>query len=471
MKIRYSQWTRDREISVNSLRFDPMNPRLVGIAKGDKAVIAALADEEDIEDLLRRIIRYGLAPIERLVVIYEDEKPVVIEGNRRLAVYKMLSDPEKAPKSLIGLVKIARNELGIQEIPKKLGCDIPRDAAEAQVYAYMKHAEDKHFKPWAKIQQAVVDVEYAAAKDRGEVVPVELSDASIRDARAMVQFYKLAGILSRDPKSGIKSNVLRDFPYDAVKRTFLAKASEAKIGLKADVGGVEIRGEADIFTEFFRKTLAKMGEGNATRFFNKVDDFIRWVDDVGYAPVGQKKQLLSEHIEYLDAGEPDPEPETKDRTGKKKVTLVARRTNKVFPESLKLEYHAPRLAGLLEEVEKLHVNKQKNVSGVMLRCVLELAVDGALHERAMLDDYINSLKGNKDVLSARIQWLRDKSGISFEREVKKSLNGLIGGKDKLSILDSLNSWVHSRWSRPSAEDVRDRALELTPLIQLLLSKP
>ncbi len=471
MKIRYNQWTRDREISVNSLRFDPMNPRLVGVGKGDKSVIATLAEEEDIADLLRRIIRYGLAPIERLVVIYEEDKPIVIEGNRRLAVYKMLSDPEKAPKGLAGLVKTARNELGVQDIPRKLGCDIPRDAAEAQVYAYMKHAEDKHFKPWAKIQQAVVDVEYAAAKERGEAVPVDLSDANIRDARAMVQFYKLAGILSRDPESGIKSSVLRNFPYDAVKRTFLAKVSESKIGVKANLSGVEIRGAVGEFTEFFRKTLAKMGEGKATRFFNTVDDFTKWVDAVGYIPSGAKKLRLSDHIEHLDAGEPEPEPEPKDRTGKKKAAKVARRPSKVFPEGLKLEYHAPRLEGLLEEVEKLNVARQKNVSGIMLRCVLELSVDGALHERGIFQDYMQSLKGNKDMLSVRIQWLRDSSGITFEREVKKSLNGLIGGKDKLSILDSLNSWVHSRWSRPSGDDVRDRALELTPLLQLLLSKP
>lgn len=471
MKIRYSQWTRDREISVNSLRFDPKNPRLVGVGKGERAVISALAQDEDIADLLRRIIRYGLAPIERLVVIYEDNKPIVIEGNRRLAVYKILSDPEKAPKHLAGLVRTARNELGTQEIPKKLGCDMPRDAAEAQVYAYMKHAEDKHFKPWAKIQQAVVDADYAAAKERGEAIPVELTDASIREARAMVQFYKLTGILSRNPDNGIETSVLRDFPYDAVKRTFLSKAGESKVGLIADLSGVKIQGDAVNFTEFFKKTLAKMGEGKATRFFNTSEDFITWIDQLGYSPSGTNRLSLGDHIDHLDKGEPDPEPEPKTRTGVKKPDKVARRRNKVFPESLQLEYHAPRLEGLLDEVERLDVTKQKNVSGIMLRCVLELSIDGALQERGILNDYLKSLKGGRDVLSSRIQWLRDSSGITFEREVKKSLSGLIGNKGNVSILDSLNSWVHSRWSRPSGDDVRDRALELTPLLQLLLSKP
>lgn len=471
MKIRYSQWTRDREISVNSLRFDSKNPRLVGVGKGDKAIISALAEEEDIEDLLKRIIRFGLAPIERLVVIYEDNKPIVIEGNRRLAVYKMLTDPEKSPPRLSGLVKSARNELGTQEIPKKLGCDIPRDAAEAQVYAYMKHAEDKHFKPWAKIQQAVVDAGYAAAKDRGETPLVELTDAIIREARSMVELYKLAGILSRDPKNGIKTNVLRDFPYDAVKRTFLAKGSEQKIGLKADVSGVAILGEVEEFTEFYRKTLAKMGEGKATRFFNTVEDFANWIDYTGYSPKGTTELCLADHIENLDNGAVEPEIEQKDRVGKKKTTKVARRRNKMFPESLNLEYHAPRLENLLEEVEKLDVSKQKNICGIMLRCVLELSVDGAMHERGILQNYNGCLKGNRDVLSVRIQWLRDSSGIPFNREAKKSLNNLIGMKGNSSILDALNSWVHSRWSKPSSDDVRDRALELTPLIQLLLSKP
>ncbi|GAA5482076.1 hypothetical protein [Haloferula sargassicola] len=471
MKIRYSQWTRDRQIAVNSLRFDPQNPRLEGVGKGEKSVIQALAELEDISDLLKRITKYGLAPIERLVVIYEEEKPIVIEGNRRLAVYKMLLDPEKAPRSLASAVKKARNELGPSEIPRKVGCDIPQDVAEAKVYAYMKHADDKHFRPWAKIQQAVVDCGIADEMERGEPVAVPLTDATIRDARAMVEFFRLAGILSRDGKSGIKAKTLRNFPYDAVKRTFLAKDIGPLIGLKATKSGLEVKGDASEFTEFFRVTLSKMAEGRATRVFNTTEQAAEWVAETGYKPKGKKTESLAKHIESLDAHEDEEDDSsTKGRLGRKKTTKVARRLAKVFRIQLKPEYQAPKLEDLLGEVEKLNVERQQNLSAVGLRCVLELAVDGALEERGLMTVYTASLKGGRDLLSTRIQWLRDKSGITFDRDCSRALNALMDSNMKVAALDSLNAWVHSKWAPATGGDVQRRAMELTPLLQLLLSK-
>ncbi len=473
MKIRYSQWIRDRMISVNTLRFDLDNPRLRDAGKDEKSIIAALAEAEDLGELLKKFARNGYAPIERMVVVYDGTKPIVIEGNRRLAVCKMLLAPEKAPAKLAGHVTVARNELGIGELPSRVGCDIAPDLAEAKIYAYMKHAEDKFFRPWAKIQQAIVDCAMADRKEKGEAVEIELTDAEVRDARAMVELYRLAGILSRDAGSGLKSESLREFPYEAVKRVFLSKEAGVELGLKADKTGIQIKGDLQEFTDFYRKTLKKMAEGRATREFNTVDQAKEWIQANNYKPKGGKTYRLSAQIQALDVTRDSP----KDSAGGESISPVRpkahvdRRKSKVFPESLVIEYHAPRLATVLKEVEGIDVGRNPNTGGVMLRCVLELAVEVAFHERQLIGIYKQWLRGRGDTLKTRIQWLHETKPFPFEKNIERILNSLLSGADSVATLESLNGWVHSNWCPAAGIDVRVRATSLTPLITLLMAKP
>lgn len=472
MKIRYSRWTKDKSISPNSLRFDPENPRLRDVEQNEKAIIAALAESEDVSDLLRKIIKNGYAPIERLVVVYDESKPIVIEGNRRLAVCKMLLNPEKAPGKLATLVKAARNELGDSELPKRVRCDIPKDHAEARIYAYMKHAEDKFFRPWAKIQQAVIECRMADAIQRGELPEVELTEGQIKEARAMVEFYRLTGMLAQDPASEIKADALRDFPYEAVKRVFLAKETGEALGLKVDKSGILVQGNPNDFTEFFRKTLVKMGEGRATREFNTQEQAKEWISKVGYKPTDTKMSRLSDQIENRSDNDEKPD-DNQPISGKptKARAFADRRKSKVFPESLKLEYSAPRLAAVIREVEKIDVGTHANTSGIMLRCVLELALDGALAQRDFKPAYTSWLKGGSDTLKMRVQWLYETKPIDMDRDVERLVRGLLNAKNAVATLESLNGWVHSNWCPASGDDVRIRATSLMPLLRLLLAKP
>ncbi len=81
-------------LPANILHFDRKNPRLAeyGISRNstDEDIITILWDAMDVRELVQSIAASGFFPHEPLIVTEEDDKHVVIEGNRRLAAVKVL---------------------------------------------------------------------------------------------------------------------------------------------------------------------------------------------------------------------------------------------------------------------------------------------------------------------------------------------------------------------------------------------
>ena len=82
---------------VSDLAFDLDNPRLVEFDlkrnASDSEVVQILWDTMDVRELVLSIVASGFFQHEPLIVVREDGKNVVIEGNRRLAAVKILLDP------------------------------------------------------------------------------------------------------------------------------------------------------------------------------------------------------------------------------------------------------------------------------------------------------------------------------------------------------------------------------------------
>jgi hypothetical protein len=84
-------------IKISNLCFDHYNPRLIeyGIEETvtDDEILKILFDETNITELIQSIISNGFFCNEAFLVVLEKNKYIVIDGNRRLAAIKILSDP------------------------------------------------------------------------------------------------------------------------------------------------------------------------------------------------------------------------------------------------------------------------------------------------------------------------------------------------------------------------------------------
>lgn len=87
-----------KTISINSLYLDSKNPRHLPIEE-QKKIIESLIENEKIKDLAKDISEEGLTnPLDLVGITIENNKKIVLEGNRRVCALKLLLNPKLAPK-------------------------------------------------------------------------------------------------------------------------------------------------------------------------------------------------------------------------------------------------------------------------------------------------------------------------------------------------------------------------------------
>ena len=112
-------------MKVSDLAFDLRNPRLSEFDLPDNTtgidVIQALWEKMDVKEVMMSIAASGFFPHEPLIVSQEDEKNIVIEGNRRLAAVKVLLNPSlvEGAVELPSITEAAKK--AIQELPTVRG--------------------------------------------------------------------------------------------------------------------------------------------------------------------------------------------------------------------------------------------------------------------------------------------------------------------------------------------------------------
>jgi hypothetical protein len=89
-----TEWTTKR-VSVASLHLDQKNPRLgrESIAQAPREIIQYLFEHDKALEVAESIATRGFFPNEPLLAVYEENRLVVVEGNRRLAALKALREP------------------------------------------------------------------------------------------------------------------------------------------------------------------------------------------------------------------------------------------------------------------------------------------------------------------------------------------------------------------------------------------
>ena len=118
------------KVSVDWLKLDRQNPRLVGISARttEESIIAQLYRGEELGELLQSIAANGYLDIEPLIVWLDpaDQKFTVLEGNRRLAAIRLFREPALVES----IARSERLKIGVPEISPEV------EATLAQVSVY-----------------------------------------------------------------------------------------------------------------------------------------------------------------------------------------------------------------------------------------------------------------------------------------------------------------------------------------------
>jgi predicted DNA-binding protein YlxM (UPF0122 family) len=166
------------KVSVDWLKLDRENPRLVGIGARttDESIVAQLYRGEELGELLQSISANGYLDIEPLIVWLDpaDQKFTVLEGNRRLAAIRLFREP-----ALVDA--IAQNErikISVPEISEAVKASF----AEVSVYRVPDRAAARSFIGFKHINGAAKWESYAKARfaaqwyNSGDVSLEEISE-------------------------------------------------------------------------------------------------------------------------------------------------------------------------------------------------------------------------------------------------------------------------------------------------------
>ncbi len=138
-------------IDLSDLYLDHLNPRLPKslIERSDKAVIEWMLQDASLIELMAAIGHNGFFPGEPILVVEEEGKYVVVEGNRRLASVKLLNDPYLVEKNRNKISRvISETECRPVEIP----CIVFDSRDEINKYLGYRHVTG--VKEWSLVAKA-----------------------------------------------------------------------------------------------------------------------------------------------------------------------------------------------------------------------------------------------------------------------------------------------------------------------------
>ena len=197
------------KVSVDWLKLDRENPRLVGISARttEESIIAQLYRGEELGELLQSIAANGYLDIEPLIVWLDpaDQKFTVLEGNRRLAAIRLFREAAlvdaiaKNERLKIGVPEITGermatlSEVSVYRVPDRdaarsfIGFKHINGAAKWESYAKAKFAAE-----WYKSGSASLEEISEKIGDRHDTIKRMVSAIYVLDQAEREEIFSLA---------------------------------------------------------------------------------------------------------------------------------------------------------------------------------------------------------------------------------------------------------------------------------------
>jgi hypothetical protein len=442
-------------IETKNIDLDLENPRIVGErASNQDEVLAYFFMHEKLSEMLAKIAANGVNPAAELpYLIRNGDRHTVIEGNTRMAAYKLLAGSLKAPKEYKHLVPNVSE--AIKAACSKVRCAIAADRDELKPIQAEAHFGLGAKEPWSylgKRQQLYTDWKSGYSIDQLASIYSE-KQAGIRSY--LVQYSLYLACLSL-PWSPSESEALKQpsLEFNPPVRFFDTRAHRESVGIEYDMLACEVKVVAedalDKLKHLITKLVLEKRNGlTATSSYSEVfDSYVSPASsdgDKGNNSETPKSDNSSGNEESTTSNEDTP-PQSQ-QPPETSATSTPPKSYRLFNYTIKKE--SELLRQLMKEASKLNC-KQYPASGTallraILECVLKLHIDDNNYntdgKKLDLERAVNTCIAHKDM----------------DDGIKRALRVI-----KREDLDFLNCALHGNvkpgWSR--LETARNHADEV-----------
>ena len=469
-----------RRLSVTNLHLDSRNPRLgrETSSRAPRDIILYLFQHDKAIEVTESIATRGYFANEPLLAIRENDRFVVVEGNRRLAALKALREPGLLEGALQRAVERLSRRItdpqSIATVPVTIAPN--RRATDRQIAG--RHIGSPVLSWQAENRASFILDKLSEGYDNDELQDqLGFSAADIQKARQTRAIADMARSLDLpeevrakldNPRAKLFTTLERIFE-SSVGREYLKVEPSAEHGLQ----GVTTQAE---FLRGFKRLVTDVALGKqSSRTLNKNEQIQKYFDSWEKPDLPAKKQGTFIPADIIKG--------TSVASSQRSISPQATRKSKqevrtVIPGSLKVRFGSERLIDIRRELCRLRRDTFPNAGAVLLRVFFELAVLEYLRRIGELPRIIQKIEGKqKGKLPFGVPTLRQlvpeiiaiakkRLSVSDASKVEKAVRYDSGAPFTIS---DLHSFVHSS-DLPSERDTKQFWLRTEPLFRLMLEQ-
>lgn len=461
--IRDYSWLEKRYYrSVNNLHLWDENPRLdlSNNFSSFRDIVEGLIytdnDRKDFLDLAKSIAMKSFIPADPIVIWQnqKSEKFYVAEGNRRVAVLKLLLNPHKAPISIKTTFSRLSKLIDHSRI-EKIPVAIAPSFQDSLWYINQRHTPSANQKKWSRENQ-MAWIAQLYRDFNGDISLIqEFADVTEGELNKLIGVLKLKEYISELTgyltDEELKIATSPKFPISTFERFVNRNFVQDYMGFAFKENDIEINAEKESFLNSFsiliRRLILPKDDPNSlnSRKLNSEDDIrkellklpeiIKHDDTLKIDP--KEKEGTPDEETHSDFEEPIRNPLI-EKTPTRPMKNDTNR-NRLVLQIYTLNTDDYRLIAIFEELKLIPI-KYNNAIAASIRIFLDIAIRNYIVSNDLEKDICkeNGSALRYIVLSSRIKFIKDK----LNKDSKQILNKLLDSDYQYS-LDVLNGYIHS----------------------------
>jgi hypothetical protein len=453
----YMYWPID-DYSVNDILLDIKNIRIPTLYTAQDAVLQDLFSNEDTFSLVKSIVQNGLFPDEFPILIKENGKLIVIEGNRRIAALKALDDPNRVPffKDKIKALKNPK----IQKVRAVLAPN--RDKATSLIAN--KHTIN-FLRPWKPLRQAYF---YKSQLDNGKTIielKQEYPEHDITKFIKMLEAHHLAKSITYDNDAvTLLVHDERKFPITNLERMYEDTYVSDYLGLSFDKNG-KIKGNvrADEFKKAYKRIIEDVALGEIdSRKYNSKSQREKYIDSLPKELEPSKGGKVSFTTQTFKENKID-------KAALGKSVRSNRRQKGLIPSYVPFKLENSSLKEIYVELRGINVADFPNATHDLLRSFLECSLIYYLKETDEYKFVKNDERHNPKLSEMLAFILSDRCKSITDKNLKQVIEHVRQGYNQPYSLARMNMINHNENWASNEKEVRSAWNKLEPLMKYLLN--
>lgn len=458
-----------KRINIEELFLDEKNPRfIIPPNPSQQSIIDYLIDYEEVEQLAVDIgNNKGLHAGERVIAIKENEKYIVLEGNRRVCACKILLNPSllsnRRPAS-VNKISLLLNE-DLRNSISSISVDVMPSRTSAQSSLAAKHIDG--IKKWSTISKyKFFALEFDAGRSIDEIALVTgVSPTKIKNGLKEYRIIEYVLQLSFWTKADKEKYLnLQELKTSRLTRLFSAK-TENNIRLR-EILDLDYDNQYQIKTslnkDMFDEILYIVAQAafnpdycpefNGTRStYEDIPQLMCFLYENGLLikeSECERKKSESNGTTYtsIQVNNAHKQESNKHNEKKERPPQYTSNRNVLIPDDFHVSCKVVKINNIINELKRLNLNNYVNASAVLLRVLIELSLKYYLNKK---DESKKMVENNLDgTFNAVLESMRIKKLISNAEH--SSLNQL---RKNDKIFNIFNGYVHYESVLPSKDIV------------------